>query len=433
MRDLKEERLQHIWRHRLLDTTEFVSVTGKRVMIHSPGRINRDAGPDFSDAIISVDGVMLAGNIEIHLRTSDWIRHGHAADRRYDRIILHAVYEHDTEVPQNVKYNVEVVELKRHIRADLLKATRLPSPAGALPCSSYLYIADPADFTGWFSTMARSRLSAKAERVRSLVKTCDHNPAQAFLVLVLRSLGFHVNSLPMELLGRSLPVTLLLRHADNLLQLEALLLGMAGQLNDTGNNAYCRKLLEEFRFLRAKYNLVPVDANLFKHSRMRPFNAPAVRLAQLACIVHEHPAFLQTPHQLSTYEQLSAVLRISSNHIPPASYLNQCLPSHLAKYPGKMASESIMINAVAPFLAYFALQTGKSVYQQTAEKLLESCAPEDNWKTRLFHGTSFNRNASASQAMIHLHDQYCSAKRCLSCAIGLALLYPAGTAATAAN
>ncbi len=93
-----EMLLQYLWEHRLWEQCDMHTTDGKRVQVIDPGRRNTDAGPDFFNAKVSIDGKMWAGNIEIHVKSSDWRRHGHHNDSAYDTVILHVVGEADEDV-----------------------------------------------------------------------------------------------------------------------------------------------------------------------------------------------------------------------------------------------------------------------------------------------------------------------------------------------
>lgn len=406
MPELNERLLQFIWQHRLLPQSPLKTVSGLDLIILQPGELNRDAGPDFSNARIRLGNLTLAGNIELHLRSSDWLRHGHHHDRAYDRLILHAVYEHDKELSQNNRYGVEVLELKNLIdREWLQRYAQLTDSREQLPCSSQLHHVDDLPFTAWVQRMAVERLKSKTERLHEIFAEAEGDYVQSLYVLLFRSFGFSVNALPFELLARQLPCRLLLRHADNTIQTKALLFGMAGFLEEQLEDKKQRLVQNEFEFLKKKYSLRPLKKELFKRSKMHPANFPEVRLTQIAQLVCRNSRLLLAPQEFDSYEQLFRALSFEANGM------------------GKDAVDTIITNAFAPFFFFFGKNTEQPQYGDLALDLLTACRFESNRKTRLFLAKrSALRNSADSQGLIHLHDTYCLKKACLNCGVGMQLL-----------
>jgi hypothetical protein len=425
MRNFSEEALQFIWEHRLLKPPPFRTVSGKALLILDPGTLNPDAGPDFFNARIRLEDITLAGNIEIHKKTSDWLRHGHQSDRSYDTLILHVVYEHDLELEQNLRNRVEVLELRALIAPETLAFYEGRSVSGRLPCQAQLPQLSAADFTRWVQRMTMERLEARVERLEALFAAEGQDYRRVAYACIVRSFGFKVNALPFELLGRRLPLHLLLKHADNLMQLEALLLGTAGFLEEPSAEDHLQRLGHEFHYLRQKYGLEPLRKELFKFSRLRPANFPNVRLVQLAGLIHNHRDFFLNPRQVTAYEGLRKLLEISpegywKNHYTPGGR-PQVRPLAL----GREAAESIMINALVPFFLFYSRRLNQPEYTNFAIELLTTCRPEINTRVRHFASRRGDlRNAAASQGLLHLYERYCEPGRCMKCGIAAAILAP---------
>jgi hypothetical protein len=426
MHKFREELLHFIWKFRLLPPGPLSSVSGKEVVVLLPGEHNANSGPDFFNAQVKINGLTLAGNIEIHLKTSDWLKHGHQFDHSYDNIILHVVYEHDRSLEQNISHGVEVIELKNQVEeATLTTYETIAAAKSGLPCSAHLAAVKEIDSISWLERMTVERLEEKVQRIDKLFNQYTGNYRQTFFTLLMRNFGFMVNGVPMELLARSVPFDLLLRHADDLQRLEALLFGMSGMLDDVFEDKYMRRLQNEFEFLRQKYKLIPLDRHLFKFSRMRPANFPTVRLAQMALLIHTCPRFFISPDAFTEIALLKRTLHLNlqdywSNHYTPDG--NE---THSRQSLGENSVENIIINTVTPFLFFYGKKTGNGQLCEKAEDLLHACRPEDNYKTRKFSkNPSLNRDAAASQALIHLLDNYCSKKQCLRCGIAASILKP---------
>ena len=424
MFDFNEDLLQFIWENKLIKPLPLVTQSGKSLQIIDFGKRNLHSGPDFYEARIRINGIELAGNIELHLRTGDWLKHKHQHDAAYDTIILHAVYEHTIELEQNIKYNVEVLELKSYIEeATLKKYMGLKSSASALACGTQLKTLNDFSFYSWTERMAIERLEVKVERVKALNENFRGDFTQTFYTLLTRGFGFSTNALPFELLAKQLPIHLLLKHADQLLQLEALLLGSAGFLETQYSDAYVRKLQNEFSFLARKYGLVPLKNEIFKTSRMRPSNFPVLRLAQVAQLIHKAAGFILAPQLHANYSEAMQALQLKSEGYWQKHYSLDGKEVEKETSLGAQSREVLIINALAPFLFYYGQKLAKPEYKLKALDLLQACSPENNLKVRHFQAKSHViENASQSQGLLHLFDNYCSKKACLHCGIGRALL-----------
>lgn len=424
MLDFNEDLLQFIWQHRLLKPLPLQTSSGKSISIIDTGELNRHSGPDFSNGRIRLDDLTLAGNIEIHKRSSDWLKHKHQNDPAYDHIILHVVYENDKRIPQNTEHAVEVLEIKSLIdEATLQRYQILAASPTKLACSASLASVSDLHFIAWMERMTIERLESKTQRIKSYFENFRGDFAQTFYTLLLRNMGFSTNAEPFELLARNLPIALLFKHADQLPQLEALLLGTAGWLELQYQDEYIRYLQNEFSFLSQKYNLVPLRKTLFKQSRMRPANFPVLRLAQLAQLIHSNSRLFFAPHQYSGYDLADAALSIQLKEYWLNHYQVDGKVSSRDLSLGRQARENIMVNSLAPFLFFYAQHLNKPDFKEKALELLMACSPEDNIKTRHFSAKSAQiQNAGNTQGLLQLFDQYCDKRQCLKCGIAAAVL-----------
>jgi hypothetical protein len=419
-----EDVLQFIWQNRLLNLTPFRSVSGKEIEILKPGTLNLDAGPDFFNGQVRINGVTLSGNIEIHVRTSDWLKHRHEKDKNYDHLILHVVFEHDVIIPQNSNNHVEVLEIKHFIAENVLQNySKLSESPHSLPCQKQLTAVNDFKFMAWMERMTVERLQSKVAVIHSLFEVSGNDYLQTFYKLFLKSFGFKVNALPFELLAKHLPLSILLKHSDNLEQLEALLLGCAGMLEAQFKDSYIRKLQNEFAFLRTKYHLVPLQKEIFKYSKMRPANFPHLRLAQLAAIIHTNSQLVANPLFLKDPGFLARSICVAPSEYWQNRYMIDGKSHSKNPSPGQDSAESILINAFAPFFFFYAQKTGKEVYITHALEMLAHCKFENNVKTRLFASKKpLLQNAANSQGLLHLYNTYCSVKACLKCGVAASIL-----------
>ena len=415
-----EDLIQFIWKHRLLKPGEMFTTRGSKLKIIRTGDLNTDSGPDFFNGQVEVDGVSLAGNIEIHVRTSDWTRHGHESDPAYDNIILHVVYHHDHELLQNTSHGVEVLELKHHIDPHVLDTySALAASTSGIPCSGQLSSLDDFHFTSWLTRMKVERLEYKTERIASLYHECRGDYAQVMYLLLLSNFGFRINSVPFELIARHLPLQILLRHRDRIEQLEALLLGTAGMLGEQLSDRYLLSLQNEYFFLRNKYRLFPLDKSIFKFSRLRPANFPALRLAQFAAFLHRDARMLIYPIDEHNVDLIKDNLVAGLSGYWKNHYTTAGNKTERTLNLGEDSAENIIVNTIAPFFFFYGNKTSSEKHREIALDMLEKCAPENNVKTRFFSAKKhLLENAADTQGAINLYDNYCCRKKCLGCGIG---------------
>ncbi len=424
MPDFKEDLLQLIWQNKLYKPVPLITKSGIEIQILKPGDLNKDSGPDFFNAKIRIDNLILAGNIEIHIKTSDWLKHRHQINKAYDNIILHIVYEHDKEIEQNTKNKVEILELKSLITEKTLnKYRKLVFTKEKLPCQGQLKTITDLKFLSWIDRMAIERLEIKTKRIQNLFNSYHHDYTQTFFTILIRNFGFKVNAVPFELIAKQLSVHFLLKHADNLLQLEALLLGISGLLDAQSKNKYIQSLQNEFEFLKDKYNLIPLNHTIFKFSKLRPANFPNIRLVQLAKLIYINSDLLIAPQKLKSYNQIKKALQINLSGYWLNHYNLNSDPVKKELGFGKESIENIIINTFAPFYFFYSKKLSKPEFGISAIELLNNCSFEINSKTKLYSDKkNILKTASDSQALINLYDEYCSKKKCLNCAIACELL-----------
>jgi hypothetical protein len=419
-----ESLLHFIWNYKLLKPVELLSVNGSKIRILHPGELNKDSGPDFFNARLEVDGVTLAGNIEIHVNSSDWLRHDHQNDPSYNNLVLHVVYKHDKLIEQNREHNVEVLELKDYVDPSILvKYESLVSSDYTLACSGQISTVDGLKLRSWLQRMLIERLENKVQVIRNIFEVCGNDHAQTFYLLLARNFGFKVNSEPFELLAKHLPLHILMKHASSLFQLEALLYGCAGFLNEQYEHKYPQQLQNEFEFLKTKYKLKEIDPNLWKFLRLRPANFPTVRIWQFAMLMHKCPDLFSKPETFCSVKELSEAVSYDHEGYWKDHYRFDSPPISTLGGLGKGSIENIVINTLAPFLFFFGKQTGRDQLLESALELFDSVPFENNLKTRVFLDAGLIlKTASDSQGLINLFDNYCKTRSCLKCSVASNLL-----------
>jgi hypothetical protein len=424
MLNFNEDFLQFAWQHRLLKPQPLTTSSGKEIVILKQGELNKDSGPDFFNARIKINDIILAGNIEVHVKTSDWLRHKHQNDKAYDNIILHVVYENDIVLTQNTENNVEVLEIKHLVPSNILNEYEsILASKQAVACSNQLASVNDLKFSAWMERMVVERLEHRVKNIELLFENSKNDYIQTFYTVLLRNFGFKVNSVPFELLARQLPITLLLKHSDNLMQLEALLLGTSGLLDQQFEDKYILDLQNEFEFLKNKYLIIPLKKALFKFSKLRPANFATIRLAQFAKLIHLSPHLFSAPLHYDSYDKIKNCFKIVLNGYWQNHYNlgGESVKKNLQL--GYASISNIVTNTFACFFFFCFKRTGKIEYQAVPFKLMEKCAFEKNAKTRLYEQKKqLLITAAESQALINLHDNYCVKRKCLNCGIAAAIL-----------
>lgn len=418
----QEQILHYAWKYQLYAEPEWTTTDGEQLRVITPGIHNTDAGPDFFNAKVQLDDITWVGNVEIHGRSSDWLRHGHDTNPAYDSVILHVVGEADTPVRRTDGSLIPQVVVRVPERV-VRSIDWLLSREQAVPCIDRLSELDDRLLYGWLSALVGERLKRKTNDIFRRLERTHNDWNETFYITLSRNFGFGTNSDAFEWLASGLPFKYICKQRHSTVQIEALLFGQAGMLSDARNDAYYRTLQREYHFLRTKYSLRPIDAHLFKNFRTRPLNFPHLRVAQLASVwAHNDTLFSEI------LEDPSADRLCRCFDVPLSAYWNTHFhfdypsPPHKSTL-GPAAARLMLINTVVPILYAYGLQKNVPEYCERAERLLDSLPPERNAVIRPFTEAGIRaRNASDSQALLQLRREYCEPKRCLSCRIAFSLI-----------
>lgn len=431
-----ENLYQYIWRFRLAGT-DFRLKDGRSVCVLDPGVLNHDSGPDFFNAKIRIDDTEWAGNVEIHVKASDWFRHGHDNDPNYDSVILHVVATDDKDVFRSDGEPVPTVELK--VRKSLLDfISTLSDRIDSVRCQSQLHRLSDFSKTDWLQSLAMERLQTKASRINNIYNSTGSDWEQTCFITLARSLGFGLNSQPFEILASELPLKILHHHSDNRFQLEAIVFGKAGLLDPSTEifNEYYQHLCREFLFLARKYGLRPDNPSVWKLSRTRPQNFPHRRLAYLASAAFGGFALmrrlLDAPKDIEALEDIFR-FDISDYWTTHYNFNGDSTSSRMTI--GTQTINLLLINTAAPLLyAYGSLRNDTRLTDKAAF-ILENLPPENNAVVRGWSVAGIKAATAAdSQALLQLRKEYCDTRKCLYCRFGNRLLRTlAGDAAETPN
>ena len=415
---MREEFLYYIWENRLTDT-ELKTTEGEPVEVVATGYRNTNAGPDFLEAKIQIGDKLWAGHVEIHVKSSDWNRHGHQTDKAYKNVILHVVYENDTQVN-----DIPTLTLKDRFDEGLFtQYQKLISSKSWIPCEKSISQIPVFTRLSWLDRMAVERLESKSETVIKILEANQFDWEDTLYKLLMRYFGLKVNNEAFEYLANILPFKTLLKHADNLLQIEAMLFGCAGFLEADFTEEYPLLLKREFAVMRAKFNLLTMPAERWKFLRMRHSNFVTIRLAQMAQLIHKNGCLFSKIREAKNGDEVKAMFDVASSEYWKTHYRFEVPTEPKPKHLGETTADVLIINAVAPLLfCYGKLHKDESVCE-TSMQFLEETEAEDNAILRHFASCGIAaENAMQTQALLHLYTMYCKRKRCLDCRIGNVLL-----------
>lgn len=416
-----EQLLHYCWKHKFFPLHPLRTTDGQVVEVINPGRPNTDAGPDFLDAKVKIGDILWAGSVEMHLRTSDWHRHHHDGNPAYENIILHVVGIVDEElhypggeaIPQ---LQLDVPEYISDNYEHLLRADTQPR------CQNILGDLPPLVIHSWMSALQVERLELRTRQIMERRQLLDKNWEDTLFVTIARSFGFGKNGDAFEQWAYSIPMNAVGKHRDNLLQIEAFFFGQAGLLDEEPPVAddYFLKLQHEYRFLRQKFSLTPIDRSVWKFLRLRPQNFPHIRIAQLATMYYEGRVNLSRLLNATTLEELKPLLY---THVSPywqTHYAFGSVPSApTKKWLSDASIELLLINAVAPVLFCNGRYRDDETAVQRSLQLLESLRPENNVIIRNWAAAGVQcKNAADTQALLHLNTAYCMKHDCLRCRFG---------------
>jgi len=417
---ISEKLLHYIWKNQWFTKEQLKTIHNQPLAILNQGFPHQDAGPDFKQAIIKIDDVTWAGNVEIHIRSSDWYKHQHQYDMKYNSVVLHVVFEHDQEVFIAQDTPLPTLELQPLLSSQLLlRYSQLMHSARPLPCEAYIERIHPLTIQSFSARLAFDRLTRRQAQIFEILHSFSEDWEQTLFYILCQSFGFKTNAPAFEMLGKALPYKTLKKHADSHLQITALIFGQAGMLEEELEDAYYQSLQNEYLYLRAKYKLIPIDAKCWNLLRLRPHNFPCIRLAQLGEIIFNHHNLFTkiTTSKKLTYFQ-SIFINKPNDYWDTRYYFGKTSRKS-EKIMGEKSFHLILINALIPFLYAYSTFTGNEKLQVYGMRLLELLPFEENCITKKYKSIGFcAKNAGDSQALLELHHEYCEKKRCIDCVVG---------------
>lgn len=414
---MPELLLHYIWLQKVFMAYPQQTTDGRPIEVISVGQHNSDAGPDFFNATIRIGDILWVGNVEIHIFSSDWYKHNHHTDSSYDSIILHVVRKADKKVYNSQGEAIVQCELKyppieNELEKILVDRLQL--------CNQQLRDNPALLSEGWKHFLLQDRMKKKTAVINTLLSLRQNHWEEAFYITLAHNFGFHTNGLPFEMMATQTPLAYLNKHKDSLFQLEAIIFGQSGLLNElTATDEQSQRWLREYRFMQKKFSLTPINFRQWKMLRMRPQNFPHVRLAQFAKLLNQSESLFSKIIATNDLNELRDLFSVTASEYWDDHYRFAAESEHQPKTLGKSAIDLLLINSVIPYkYAYYKMQNNRQLMDE-AMQLLYSIPAEknhivDRWKAL---GLSI-RSAADSQLFIQLYQNYCIKNRCTQCDVG---------------
>ena len=423
MKNVPEAFLHYVWKYKYFDHTDITTQEGEQIQILTSGQYNRDAGPDFFNAKIKIGDTTWAGNVEIHIRSSDWYRHNHHTDKSYDNVILQVVLYNDKAVERTNGSKIPTIEM--NFNQDLFNNyQKLLNSEQWIACEDKISYIDPLSLVFWIDKLGVERIESKYKAINNALKANKNDWETTFYQKLARNFGFKTNGEPFELLAKSLPIEYLAKCKDNLTQLEALFFGQSGFFeSQLTEDIYYIELKKEYEYLRHRFQLTPLENHLWKFSKLRPINFPTIRIAQFAKLIHRSNKLFSRILEISELKELFTLFDIELDGYWQNHYTFRKDSPKRQKKLGKQAIITIIINTIIPFLFIFGEKKNKTEFKDKALQFLHDMPAENNRITKKWKNLGIKQeNAYQTQALIHLKTNYCEQKKCLDCRIGNQLI-----------
>lgn len=425
MTKMTEAFLQYVWQHQLLDG-ELHTTDGTKLSVERPGVLNRDAGPDFFDARVQVGETLWVGNVEVHIKSSDWNAHKHSNNRAYDNVVLHVVYENDMPITLQNCHTLPTLELKDFI-PDVLwnnyDALINPPDPLSIPCMEHLNELPSFYITSCLERLTLERLEQKCGTVRRLLDESHGNWEQCCYWMLAHYFGGKINSFPFELLAKATDQKLLARWMDNPFRIEALLMGQAGLLDGCFNDEFPCQMQVDYQALRQGTGLTPIASYLWKFFRLRPNSFPTLRISQFAQLLCRSRNIFSTLLDATDVTDLQHFFDVKASPYWNNHYQFDHPSPGTEKHLGSNFVDLLIINAWVPLLFEYGNQHGMQQYKDQAVSLLQQLRPENNHILRLWKSVGVKpENAAQSQALLQLYNIHCTNHDCLHCQIGYKII-----------
>ena len=420
---MKEDFLHYLWKFKKFDSLNLKTFNGEEITIINVGQYLELAGPDFFNAQIVIGNQKWAGNVEIHLKSSDWYLHQHERDEAYENVILHVVWEHDTEIFRSNNTEIPVLELKKYVdSATILNYQSLMAQKSWIYCEKQLKDIKSFTLKNWQERLFFERLEKKANPIFELLKLLNNDWESVLFCLLAKNFGLNTNGEIFLKIAQSIPFSIVRKESFEVENLEALLFGNAGLLDAEKEDNYFKDLKFRYFYLLHKYQIdknVAEPVQFFKH---RPDNFPTIRLSQLANLYHSQQNLFSIISTSKSLKKIYESFDVSTSDYWQNHYQFDKESPKKKKNLSKSFIDLLIINTIIPLQFAYAKSQGKEISEDLIQ-LINEVAPEKNAVMDKFSSFGIkSKNAFGTQSLLQLKNEYCNKSRCLECAIGMELL-----------
>lgn len=420
---MQEDFLHHIWYSKKFAVTELATEQGEPLQILHSGYYLQQAGPDFFNAQLRIGTQKWAGNVEIHLKSSDWYIHHHENDSAYDNVILHVVWEHDAEVFRSDNTEIPVLKLKNYVAKETLENyLSLTASKTWIYCERDLAAVDGFVFKKWQERLFFERLERKSEPILKMLQQNGNDWEATLFCFLAKNFGLNSNGESFFSIANAIPFSVIRREKGEIENLEALFLGRAGLLSEEKQDVYYKDLQFRWRYLSEKHQLKSVFVEPLHFFKLRPDNFPTIRLVQLAQLYHLQENLFSKISMANTVSELYGIFEVRVSDYWQTHYQFDKESPKKRKALTASFADLLIINTIVPIQFVYAKQLGKEISEELIH-LLEAIAPEKNAIADKFADFGIPiENAFDSQTLLQLKNEYCNHKKCLQCGIGIELL-----------
>ncbi|WP_299065417.1 DUF2851 family protein [uncultured Polaribacter sp.] len=417
---MNEDFLHYVWKYKIFSSVKLCTINNETLSILKTGLHNQNAGPDFLNAQIKIDDQTWVGNVEIHLKSSDWYMHNHEVDTNYDAVILHVVWENDALIYMKNNKAIPTLVLKPFVDKNLLKNYKnlFFSPKNWIPCEKSFTQVDYFTFNNWKERLFFERLERKSSEIKILLELEQNNFEAVLFQLLAKNFGLKINGDAFLALAKSIDFSVVKKVSSNSTQFSALLFGQAGFLEEGIQHNYYMLLKEEYGFIKHKFKLKPMLNNQFSFFRMRPNNFPTIRIAQLVALFSKEKNLFSKIIESNKLKDFYDLFKIEINDFWQTHYNFESVSKKSPKRLTKSFIDLLIINTIIPLKFMYHKGRGE-VNEETYLEILREIKSEKNSIISKFTELKVSsENAFDSQALLELKNNYCALKRCLECAIG---------------
>ena len=422
---MREDFLHHIWLYKKFDTLDLLTTDHQKVVLKKVGQLNTNSGPDFFNAQLYIEDQLWAGNVEIHLKSSDWYAHHHETDQAYDNVILHVVWEHDVDIFRRDGTAIPTLILKDYTPKPLLGQYQklMHHSKSWINCESDFATIEDFILNNWLERLYIKRLEQKSGVIYQLLKTSKNDWEAVLYKMLLKNFGLKVNGEAFFSLAQSIDFTIIKKVKPNAEQLEALLFGQAHLFEKEIEDAYFINQKAAYRFLKQKFKLENSGVLPIQFFRLRPPNFPTIRLSQFANLYHQKLHLFSEIQSLKTLNEFYKFFNIETSTYWKTHY-NFGKTSILSK---KVLSNNfidlLLINTVIPLKFAYAKTLGQEVDDEIFNLISEIKIEKNSIVNKFLSLRKMGKTALQSQALLELKTNFCDKNKCLNCAVGHQLLH----------